>query len=113
MVGSKIDVDDGVFKVPLSDVLGNPSNNDVKSKPDSLETQLLTDSELFVIDNLCKDMYSVHNQTIDGNCSILESGNVNALAKKQEHKIEFVCSLLKPDKKVSNFRLLIYNSREL
>lgn len=95
-------MDDVVFKVPQSDALGNPSNNDMKSKPDSLETQLLTDSELFVIDNLCKDMYSVHNQTIDGNCSILESGHANALEKKQAHKIEFVCSLLKPDKKVRN-----------
>jgi hypothetical protein len=92
--------DEAVFKVPTTDALGNPSNNSGKSN--SLETQLLTDSELFAIDNLCKDMYSVHNQTIDGNCSILESASVVS-AKRQEHRIEFVCSLLKPDKKVKEF----------
>jgi hypothetical protein len=28
------------------------------------DSQSLTDSELFVIDNLCKDMYLIHNETI-------------------------------------------------
>ncbi len=87
-------VDEPVFKVPSLPV----------SKPDSLETQLLTDSELCVIDNLCKDMYSLHNQTLDGNnpANQFELDNVLASSKKQLNRIEFVCSLLKPEKKVNH-----------
>ena len=83
---------ENIFKVPSV----------ISSKmPDSAETTLLTDSELLVIDNLCKDMYSVHNQTIDGSTSgnLLDMTTVSSLLSKRHDRIEFVCSLLKPDKK--------------
>ena len=89
-----------VFKIPQRPVF---------SKADSLETQLLTDSELFLIDNLCKDMYSVHNQTIDSSCNnnnnpyeLTTRNALGVVPRKQQQidRIEFVSSLLKPDKKV-------------
>jgi len=84
---SYYNAEEPVFKVPTLPV----------SKPDSLETQLLTDSELYVIDNLCKDMYSQHNQTLDGSEPI---NNELVASSKKINRIEFVCSLLKPDMKV-------------
>lgn len=86
--------DENIFKVPSIEKF-------VSKEPDSAETALLTDSELFVIDNLCKDMYSVHNQTIDGSTSgnNLDMTTVSSLLPKKHDRVEFVCSLLKPDKK--------------
>ena len=77
-----------VFKMPASNF------NNKKEE----ETQLLTDSELNVIDNLCKDMYSTHNQTINEGSSLNRSERTRK--PNENNKIEFVCSLLKPDMKV-------------
>ena len=75
------------------------------------ETQF-TDSELYRIDNLCQDMYEGHNKTLVGE-EIIDDASaakklplkpalcVDSVASKKIKKIEFVCSLLKPDIKVN------------
>ena len=94
--------DSGEFKVP---------SNPISSKNDSEETQF-TDSELYRIDNLCQDMYEGHNKTLagdelndevtDARKSALKSAHsVGAVATHKRNKMEFVCSLLKPDIKVN------------
>ena len=88
-INSTSDVNErAVFKMP-------PSNFGNKKEE---ETQLLTDSELYVIDNLCKDMYSVHNQTISEGSGL--SRTERTRKPIENNKIEFVCSLFKPDMKV-------------
>ena len=74
------------------------------------ETQILTDSELFVIDNICQDLYTTHNQTVDVRLLDLDTKSkslprkslaISTISAKQDKKIEFVCSLLKADIKVT------------
>ena len=70
-------------------------------KPSDKETQLLTDSELSVIDTISKQNNSSTSHYLEKSVS---SNKNNDLKNK---KIEFVCSLLKPDMKVSNIYLCL------
>ncbi|CAF0901176.1 unnamed protein product [Brachionus calyciflorus] len=65
------------------------------SKKSTTETQLLTDSAFQVIENLCKDHYSIQNQTI---CEEPESSKRHALTNitnnSNKCRMEFAYSLL-------------------
>jgi hypothetical protein len=84
--------------VSTGDSLALPSNR----KKDT-ETQLLTDSALFKIDNMCKELYTTHNQTICEESSPTTKSksteSSNSSNESSKRNIEFVCSLLKPDMK--------------
>jgi hypothetical protein len=105
-------------KVIIKTTVENATSSTNRSKKEEEETQLLTDSELFKIDALCKNMYSSHNQTINNEFGELNTSVrsrsypraslVSGLAEKK--KMEFVYSLLNSETKVNyiNFCILSF-----
>lgn len=69
------------------------------NKRSDMETQLLTDSAMMKIDDICKDLYSAHNLTVnEGSYQMTSKSTGNSSASSA--KFEFVFSLLKPEMKV-------------
>lgn len=75
-----------------------PTQSNGSKKKKSSETQLLTDSACQIIENICKDHYSIQNETI---CEEPTRRDVlsNITNKPKQNQIEFVYSLLPSEMK--------------
>ncbi len=90
------------------------STNSSKSKYQP-SADSLTDSNMMKIDDICREMYSDQNQTINEEnfMSHVEIRTVNSAAmstlvkKPDNKKLEMACSLLKPDMKVRSCILIL------
>jgi hypothetical protein len=71
----------------------------------------LTDSNMMKIDDICREMYSDQNQTINEDHGDVENRAAHAKAafviKSNNRKLEIACSLLKSDMKVVSFRIFL------
>ena len=100
-VDNKIKIQEEQTSTVESDVNKNlPPPTPPKVNKDE-DTQI-TDSELNRIDNLFQDIYEGHNKTMatETNSNLLAYKCHSTASRSNTQKIEFVCSLLKPEVKV-------------